>query len=400
MAGDAEAHAELVSVASVFIFDAQADCAMLTLALYEIMLTFDREVQLVWQQKFNGATLLFLLNRYISLLRLSIIIFLVLLFSDKVCSYGPFLVAGLEYSLLLIIAVFFALRVYALTKHTILPALLVFVLLAVPLVTNVYITTLTTTRTLPPPLFCITSIHISIKLYEKVKLFINTSSRLSILTRTCVLVGDLLVVLITWYTTYRTWRASRTAQFKVSLSTLLLRDGTIYFVVILVLSALQLLFLFINDIRNIETTFADTLMPLLISRLILNLREFDSAGNSTSVASFSEEKTTTVMFASAPGARSSTYTYSDSGSFLDEKGFLNDSEKAGGDASNSRGFAAFIDPLGAPVDHAFDLGWDEQERNTDLITDDREEEERAAWNAALDAVLNKARQRVWSAQMG
>ncbi|RPD56443.1 hypothetical protein L227DRAFT_578897 [Lentinus tigrinus ALCF2SS1-6] len=380
MAGDAQAHAELVSVASVFIFDAQADCAMLTLALYEIMLTFDREVQLVWQQKFNGATLLFLLNRYISLLRLSIIIFLVLLFSDKVCSYGPFLVAGLEYSLLLIIAVFFALRVYALTKHTILPALLVFVLLAVPLVTNVYITTLTTTRTLPPPLFCITSIHISIKLYEK----------------TCVLVGDLLVVLITWYTTYRTWRASRTAQFKASLSTLLLRDGH----VILVLSALQLLFLFINDIRNIETTFADTLMPLLISRLILNLREFDSAGNSTSVASFSEEKTTTVMFASAPGARSSTYTYSDSGSFLDENGFLNDSERAGGDASNSRGFAAFIDPLGAPVDHAFDLGWDEQERNTDLITDDREEEERAAWNAALDAVLNKARQRVWSAQMG
>ncbi|KAI0697295.1 hypothetical protein C8T65DRAFT_662297 [Cerioporus squamosus] len=368
MAGNAKNQAELH-------FDAQADCAMLTLTLYEVLLTFDHEVRLVWQRKFNGATLLFLLNRYVSLLRLSVIIFVVLLFSDELspfahlsCSYGPFLVAGLEYGLLLIVAVFFGLRVYALTGHSMWPALLVFALLVVPFITNTYIVTLSTARTLPPPLFCITSIHISQKLYEQRS---NDLKRLvSILTRTCVFVGDLCVVLVTWYTTYRTWRAGRTARFKASLSTLLLRDGIAdtrrAFSVILILSALQLLFLFYNDVRNIETTFADTLMPLLISRLILNLREFDAAGNSTSVASSGSgaEKTATVMFASAPGTDSDSD--SDSGSFLEEnmKGDVTVSESSG-----SFKFAAFVDPLGAPVDDALD--WhDEEEADATAHADD------------------------------
>ncbi len=83
-------------------------------------------------------------------------------------------------------------------------------------------------------------------------------------------------------------------------------------------------------------------MPLLISRLILNLREFEFAGNSTSLASAGGEKTVTVMFASAPGTDSDSD--SDSGS----------SKKGGVSEFESSGFAAFVDPLGAPVDDALD----------------------------------------------
>ncbi|TFK78394.1 hypothetical protein K466DRAFT_452776, partial [Polyporus arcularius HHB13444] len=154
------------------------------LTLYEIFLTFDREVRLVWQREFNGATLLFLLNRYVSLLRLSVIIFVVLLFSDQVRAIEPCGYPTLN--------LFFALRVYALTRHCIFPALVVFALL---------------------------SADSSDDLLEHVNALV------AVMTRTCVLLGDVLVLFITWHSTYRMWRDGRTARFRASLSTLLLRDG-------------------------------------------------------------------------------------------------------------------------------------------------------------------------------
>lgn len=35
---------------------------------YEILITFDREVALVWRRKFTGASVLFFLNRYLPIL--------------------------------------------------------------------------------------------------------------------------------------------------------------------------------------------------------------------------------------------------------------------------------------------------------------------------------------------
>ncbi len=57
---------------------------------------------------------------------------------------------------------------------------------------------------------------------------------------------------------------------------------------------------------------------------------------SASLGSPGGEKEVTVMFASAPG------TYTDTNSFR--------AEKLKGDASESFGFAAFVDPLGVPFD--------------------------------------------------
>ncbi|KAI0748765.1 hypothetical protein C8Q80DRAFT_1102575, partial [Daedaleopsis nitida] len=40
--------------------------------LYDWALTLDREVSLVWQCKLNGAAIVFLLNRYLFLLRIPV----------------------------------------------------------------------------------------------------------------------------------------------------------------------------------------------------------------------------------------------------------------------------------------------------------------------------------------
>ena len=40
---------------------------MIVLIAYEIAITFDREVELIWQKKIGNASVLFLVNRYLSL---------------------------------------------------------------------------------------------------------------------------------------------------------------------------------------------------------------------------------------------------------------------------------------------------------------------------------------------
>ena len=47
-----------------------------------------------------------------------------------------------------------------------------------------------------------------------------------ILTRASVVLGDVLVIGVTWYKTYNTWKTAASVAMKASFSTMLLRDGT------------------------------------------------------------------------------------------------------------------------------------------------------------------------------
>ncbi|KIJ51624.1 hypothetical protein M422DRAFT_243923 [Sphaerobolus stellatus SS14] len=64
--------------------------ATLVMLAYDHLLTFDQEVNRIWKRTFSGASLLFLLNRYISLLQgiLSIIWILTPIVSNN--KYLPF----------------------------------------------------------------------------------------------------------------------------------------------------------------------------------------------------------------------------------------------------------------------------------------------------------------------
>ena len=46
-----------------------------------------------------------------------------------------------------------------------------------------------------------------------------------ILTRASVVLGDVLVIGVTWYKTYNTWKTAASVAMKASFSTMLLRDG-------------------------------------------------------------------------------------------------------------------------------------------------------------------------------
>ncbi|KIP06895.1 hypothetical protein PHLGIDRAFT_443062 [Phlebiopsis gigantea 11061_1 CR5-6] len=63
-----------------------------------------------------------------------------------------------------------------------------------------------------------------------------TSGPVIRLTRSCVIAGDLLVIVLIWIKTYNVSRQARHLNIKTSLTTLFLRDGSIYFLVLLVVN--------------------------------------------------------------------------------------------------------------------------------------------------------------------
>ncbi|KAI0809274.1 hypothetical protein BC629DRAFT_1106994 [Irpex lacteus] len=104
---------------------------------------------------------------------------------------------------------------------------------------------------------------------------------LALSTRSVVISADIIVILVTWLKTGRTYREARQQKVVAPLSRLLLRDGTIYFLVLLVINILVP----INDITSLAnfdfaTSFLTTLAPIIICRFILNLRQIDDGGSS------------------------------------------------------------------------------------------------------------------------
>lgn len=57
----------------------------------------------------------------------------------------------------------------------------------------------------------------------------GTCLAVSMVTHTCAIATDLLVVVLTWIKTFEIKRVAAGLRLKTSLTTLLLRDGTLYF---------------------------------------------------------------------------------------------------------------------------------------------------------------------------
>ncbi|PCH39080.1 hypothetical protein WOLCODRAFT_129036 [Wolfiporia cocos MD-104 SS10] len=165
-------------------------------------------------------------------------------------------------------AVFSALRIYAINGRGWRMPLTVLTLGLVPAVTNIYCFAKMTMISLPPPLVC------TIASNEPDSL----SNRLVALTRACVIACDAVVLLATWYTTVGIRRLARIAQVEVSLSALLLRDGTIYFVVLFVLNVLDIVLWLTRVFENL-TVYNEVFTTILLSRFFLNLRQAPTASS-------------------------------------------------------------------------------------------------------------------------
>ncbi|RPD60336.1 hypothetical protein L226DRAFT_525611 [Lentinus tigrinus ALCF2SS1-7] len=235
-----------------------------SLVVYEYMITLGREVELFWRGRLTGAAILFFFNRYLSLVVDVYGLLENMHVPDKICPNVARSSKALDILQYFPWAVFSALRAFALTKNWPL-ATLIFLLSMVPLGVNFAHFAFNSTGA---NFFtgCLTTDDVSSEL----------AKQLTIASRTCLITADILLIYVTWFNMYRR-TGPRHPTVQNRFLNVLLRDGTVYFVVLAILNILHLTLSLLSieySISNISfvTQFSEPITTILISRFLMHLQ--------------------------------------------------------------------------------------------------------------------------------
>ncbi|KAI1786647.1 hypothetical protein LXA43DRAFT_1099039 [Ganoderma leucocontextum] len=206
-----------------YIYCNYAACAIL---VYDWFLCLDQEVRFIWnwRSKLTGPSLVYALSRYAVLTQSLLIVASNYPMSDLA-------VTGILSAIA--IGAFSALRAYALSNKKVWLAAII-ILLA-----------------LPP-------------------------------TATSIFMAELLVVAVTWWYSYRSYRIQRSVQLGRTISSFLVYNGSIYFLFLATLYILDIIFHSASVPDNVLNAdsflelFFDPITSILTCRFILSLRQFDS----------------------------------------------------------------------------------------------------------------------------
>ncbi|KAI1783013.1 hypothetical protein LXA43DRAFT_1103123 [Ganoderma leucocontextum] len=231
--------------------------------IYEYFITIGEEAKYFWNRKLTGASALFFLNRYVPLT------FDLASYNDanpraraNLAEVAKFLFV---YRLLQYVfwAAFAGSRAFALTNRNWIMLLLVCGLSLVPVVVNLLPEHYGITGEILPLAGCVYDDFTPLDVAK------------------CIIVADSLLILITWFSLF----GKGTFHFTFGAATfaeVLLRDGTIYFIVLVVLNALHLAFslasfavVALQNVSNI-THFTDPLTAILVQRFLLHLQSANS----------------------------------------------------------------------------------------------------------------------------
>ncbi|KAI0780882.1 hypothetical protein BD413DRAFT_675446 [Trametes elegans] len=264
------------------------ELAAASMFLYDTLLDLDREIRLVWRLPGNAASLLYLFNRYLTVVQLCLGLSEIAPMSDNRCGRderrqalprltcrGPtscltvgWLGLVIERLVLLGPAAFTTLRVWALSgkKKPITGAVLVLSL--GPFVVNTSTIYLRHFTNLPPPVLCAPSLNMS------------TSEYIAgvVASRGSLILADLLAVIVTWRETYETSQRVEEAYSRPSLSKVMLSRGIDYFCSLAILNILDVILTVLGiqsdaaSNLNYVTIFLDPISAILVCRFLLDLR--------------------------------------------------------------------------------------------------------------------------------
>ncbi|KAI0807511.1 hypothetical protein C8Q74DRAFT_1188059 [Fomes fomentarius] len=203
------------------------DLAVFALILFEYLVTFDREVHFAWRRRITWTRGIFLLNRYLSILEYLFVL-------------GPMLPAQNLLVLIEHFPAFSGVRVYAISAGNSYITMTVVALAMVPVATN-------------------------------------TVSVRSVATRSCMILSDAIVIVVTWIKTWSTVRFAQRIKVEMSFTSLVLREGILYFIIMLSLNVLQMVFYFaMSDSYALIIPFLNVMTPILVSRFFLDLDDLTS----------------------------------------------------------------------------------------------------------------------------
>ncbi|EKM57575.1 uncharacterized protein PHACADRAFT_192722 [Phanerochaete carnosa HHB-10118-sp] len=273
---------DFASEVSQIINSNSATLATAALIFYDHLITLDQEVRTVWQQSFSIVSLLIVFTRW-TLLMQAVFAFipqgLVRYVSpSNWINEAPSLVAFVQ------TAVFSALRVCAIWNRNYVLFIIVLVLSLPPVVTNTYAIFNGYLEYFPSPI----DACIEFPNYSDEVDHICTFSLLLLFTRIPLIVADVLILILTWMKTHRQYREAKLLNIKSPLATCLIRDGTIYFFILLVLNASQILSFYLTSI-SIVTAFTSTLPQMLICRFMMNLRLLNLGSSTSSEVGMSQQ---------------------------------------------------------------------------------------------------------------
>ncbi|RDX48637.1 hypothetical protein OH76DRAFT_1404561 [Lentinus brumalis] len=273
MSSDADA-AAIVALSSALYTGWYCQLAASVLFIYDACVTFDREVTCFWITRWTGASLLFFAYKWISMaVYVMVLVQLATFPSDESCSMFQIALEAISIAQYVPGAIFSALRAYVLSRSKPL-GFLVLALSLAPVGANLVIYGYQLTGENFPPFGCLESE--------------NTTEAIDIkviaISRAPLILADILLIYITW-TKLDSRSALRTDirwTGRLSLSHILFRDGTIYFVVLSILNILHL----VLSLTALQTgdnggsyvaVFTAPLTAILISRFLIDLQEANQA---------------------------------------------------------------------------------------------------------------------------
>ncbi|KAJ3534609.1 hypothetical protein NM688_g7109 [Phlebia brevispora] len=270
--------------------------AALVLVCYEFIVTFQYEYVLVWKRRWTGATWLFLGNRYFMLASILMQISPIQMCYNYPLQYFMNVVANLP---TIIIAVFSALRVFALLERAYVPAAFTFALGLGAVALDMYQGSQITAYYVDDPVLgssCYVNhlISPSVLFYKNYRdhiLTVLTQSTATLASTLFTIVADIIAIAITWVKTYRLVREVASVGVNSDLGTMLLRHGSLYFIVLLIVNLMNGLIALIPSLLLVDpmVTFVEILPSIILSRFLINLRQVNTqeSGSAAPLSRFS-----------------------------------------------------------------------------------------------------------------
>ncbi|KAJ8473960.1 hypothetical protein ONZ51_g7536 [Trametes cubensis] len=261
--------------------------ACLALLVYDWLTSLGQESVVIWSKPKTAASALYIFSRYTVLL--SNVIALLAGFPGilitEVCHDYYSITCGAQL-FLSSHRVFSALRVYALTQKNKPLSAVVLVLGLGPFVVN---------------MAAIYQINFYFDDAGCQAFFVSTYTiniiltvdqlcRLVVFARAPLILSDLIVVIVTWFVSYKVVRLAKNTIKGPTLHQVMLGNGTLYFLCLMVLNILQIMFYVLSIFAFLTESYIsealDPLSSILICHFILNLRQVDNQSSHTSTPSF------------------------------------------------------------------------------------------------------------------
>ncbi|KAH9847226.1 hypothetical protein C2E23DRAFT_742194 [Lenzites betulinus] len=254
---------------------------------YDYLITLPTEVRVFWTSRWNLASVYFFLIRYGFFLDITILALGNIRFTpnaglhESARTCGLLLDIGIAFSFLnfVVVAAFVATRMYAIWGCSKRVGVLVFLLgLINPnAITPMLVFGMTRVVMSPWPVWGCESF---IQDYNDKYIAFSHLTAVPIIVSSIGIVYELLCLLMTVYKTISVYRLRRRSGHPgAALTTLLLRDGSLYFIVMAVLSLVNIVAAAIPSVPSnvqLNAVFGRALTPILTTRFIAHLQEINN----------------------------------------------------------------------------------------------------------------------------